>query len=161
VPPSSGTDQAKKNNKIRHNVLWGGFLLSAILWGIGAIVSWQNYQNATKQAEISMQNLGTRLAHNTSSSIKNVDLSLVRTASQFAKNWDRLIKDPFQIHEFITTAFTDQQQLQSVLLIGVGGKTLYSHRFVTDHNEPTNNENFMVHMLLDSAKRLYIGTMYS
>ncbi len=155
IKPASAEAETKKH------VLLGGILLTAVLWVIGIMAAYQNYDEEIQSARLDMENLGTRLAHNTSLSIKNVDLALIRTASHFAKDWDSLTQSDRKMNDFLLTAFAGMQQLNDIIILEVGGQQVFRHRFGFGKTPSQDQEDFVVHMLLNPEKNLYIGTMYS
>ena len=155
------TETVPAEPEARKHVLLGGILLTAVLWVIGVLAAFQSYDAEIDNGHVEMENLGTRLAHHTSISIKNVDLALIRTASRFAKDWDDLTRSKVKMNEFLLTAFAGMQQLNDIMILEVGGQQIYRHRFGFGKAEPMDQKDMMVHMLLNPEKRLYIGTMYS
>lgn len=145
----------------KNNVLLGGILLSCILWVIGIAATFQSYDDTIQATSENMENLGTRLAYHTSLSVKNVDMALSRTTSRFANDWEGMTRSPLKMNEFLLTAFAGLQQLKDIMILEVGGKPIYRHRFDYQGQTAQSKDDFMVHMLLSPEKRLYIGTMYS
>jgi len=159
-PSTQNTGGVPQKTKSTH-ILLGGLLLCLSLWIIGSVFTWHSYQSVLTRAEKDIASLGTRLAHHTSTSIKTVDLAIMRTVGHFSKNWDKLKKAPPQAHEFLTTAFSGMPQLRDIIILSADGKTLFNHRYDYTYTGSNPNDTFRIQMLRNPDRRLLIDRLNS
>jgi len=138
-------------------ILWGGFLLCLLLWGIGAFFTWQSYQDVTSRAQTQLQNMGKRLAHQTSLSFHTVDLAIMRTTRHFSKNWAAPKHAPMETHDFLTSVFAGLTQLRDILIVDKTGKILFTHRYDYTTIKPGDKEDINVAKLKNSQRNLLIN----
>ncbi|NVJ91593.1 MAG: EAL domain-containing protein [Methylocystaceae bacterium] len=145
----------------RFDVLFIGFLFTILLWVVGFTLAWQSFQYEKQNAIAHTKSVGTRLAHHSALSIRNVDLALIRTTNQFAKNWKGLKDNPIEAHELLATAFAGLDQLKDVVVLDLKGTPIYSYRLDYDGIDQEPAENLMVELFLKPEKRLFIGKVQS
>ncbi|SCA55956.1 putative Diguanylate cyclase [Candidatus Terasakiella magnetica] len=161
MKPHMSTDSTSHDPEegANFNVLLGGIFLALILWIIGSGFAWKSYEGEVSQAEDHLENLGNRLAYHTSSSIKTVDLAMMRTVTHFSKEWQSLKDNPVMAHDQLATAFAGLQQLKEVHILKAGGESLFIHRFDYSQFKSITDDKFMVRLLRNPKRQLMIGPL--
>lgn len=158
---TSTSEQMDFKVAARFDVLFIGFIFTILLWIVSFTLAWQSFEHEKQEAITHSKSVGTRLAHHSALSIRNVDLALIRTTNQFAKNWNRLNNNPIEAHELLATAFAGLDQLKDVVVLNLKGTPIYSYRLDYDGTDQEHTEDFMIDLLLKSERRLFIGKMHS